>query len=96
MVFNQVGPAKRATSSHPPLRILALISLYPGQTAGSTPAPLPVYRTDNMHYGPDIAYNISTALGADTGLPDSTKAGSAISPCPLEPTVAAHSRIKVL
>ncbi len=49
-----------------------------------------------MHYGLDIAYNISTALGANTGLPDSTKAGSDISPCPPNPTVAVHSRIKVL
>jgi len=49
-----------------------------------------------MHYGLDIAYNISTALGANTGLGDSTKAGSDISPRPLNQTVAAHSRIKVL
>ena len=82
VVSNPVGPARRVTSSHPSLRILPLISFYPGQTAGSMSAPLPLYRTPNMHYGLDIAYNISTALGANTGLGDSTKAGSDISPCP--------------
>ncbi len=94
VVSNPVGPAGELATSGPSLDISPFF--HPRGTARSASAALPVYLTVNMHCGLDLAYDVSTALGANTGLLDFAKEDSDISRCSQDPPLAAQSRIEVL